>query len=121
MAWGVWCIYVLGAGVRLWLMNSSGADFIAKRVEFSTPLNSWKRGHMLTTYGGRPHAKVASQRDVGHVVDLRLHLESLGGLIPKSWRAYLPLLFVACDLLTAALLAAVAASYSRKQVSSLLV
>ncbi|MPC97291.1 hypothetical protein E2C01_092596 [Portunus trituberculatus] len=29
---------------------------------------------LLTTYGGRPHAKVASRRDAGHAVDLRLHL-----------------------------------------------
>ncbi|XP_050716826.1 phosphatidylinositol glycan anchor biosynthesis class U protein-like isoform X2 [Eriocheir sinensis] len=33
----------------------------------------------------------------------------------RTWQSYLPLVFVACDLLTAACLATVAASYGRKQ------
>lgn len=110
MIGGVWCIYMLGAGVRLWLMNSSGADFIAKRVEFSTPLNSWKRveeGVFLYSQGIPVYSG-----GVFHETPLCLLISSF---LIRSWRAYLPLLFVACDLLTAALLAAVAASYGRKQ------
>ncbi|XP_050716806.1 phosphatidylinositol glycan anchor biosynthesis class U protein-like isoform X1 [Eriocheir sinensis] len=107
---GVWCMYVLGAGVRLWLMNSSGADFITKRVEFSTPLNSWKRveeGVFLYSQGIPVYSG-----GVFHETPLCLLVSNF---LIRTWQSYLPLVFVACDLLTAACLATVAASYGRKQ------
>ncbi|XP_071538949.1 phosphatidylinositol glycan anchor biosynthesis class U protein [Panulirus ornatus] len=106
---GVWLMYLLGAGVRLWLMSTSGAEYISKRVELSTPLNSWKRveeGVFLHSQGIPVYSG-----GVFHETPLCLFVS---GFLMRSWQDYLPLLFVTCDLLTAALLSTVAASYSKQ-------
>ena len=41
---GLWAVYGIGIGIRLWLHNMGWSEQIAGRVEVSTPLNSWKRG-----------------------------------------------------------------------------
>ncbi|XP_068218805.1 phosphatidylinositol glycan anchor biosynthesis class U protein [Palaemon carinicauda] len=107
---GLWLMYLIGAAIRLWLMtNSYGTDYTSKRVEVSTPLNAWKRvqegvflhEHGVSVYSG----------GVFHETPLCLFF---GGFLIRSWEAYLAFIFVACDLLTAYLLALVATVYSRQ-------
>ncbi|XP_042856393.1 phosphatidylinositol glycan anchor biosynthesis class U protein-like [Penaeus japonicus] len=106
---GVWLMYLVGAGIRLWLMNTPWAECIARRVELSTPLNSWKRveeGVFLHSQGIAVYS--------GGVFHETPFCLLFGGFLIRSWQRYLHLIFVGCDLLTAALLASVASSYSRQ-------
>ncbi|KAK7083243.1 hypothetical protein SK128_001429 [Halocaridina rubra] len=107
---GVWLMYAIGAGLRLWLMNNtSGSVYAARRVELSTPLNSWKRvqeGVFLYEKGVSVYSG-----GVFHETPLCLFF---GGFLIRSWKAYLPFIFIICDMLTAFLLASVAGTYSRQ-------
>uniref|UniRef100_A0A2P2I1J7 Phosphatidylinositol glycan anchor biosynthesis class U protein-like n=1 Tax=Hirondellea gigas TaxID=1518452 RepID=A0A2P2I1J7_9CRUS len=107
---GILLLYGVGAVLRLWLLNTSTlADTIQARVELSTPLNGWlrvKEGVFLQSEGVPVYSG-----GVYHETPLMLFI---AGFLIRSWSSWLHAVFVACDLLTAFTLSALAAAYTKK-------
>ncbi|XP_076064273.1 phosphatidylinositol glycan anchor biosynthesis class U [Oratosquilla oratoria] len=106
---GVWLLYIIGGALRLWLSSTSWANSITSRGEVSTPLNAWK----IVEEGVFLHNQDVPVYSGGVFHETPLCL-LFGGFLVRSWGAYLPVLFVVLDLMTAALLSAVATSFSRQ-------
>ncbi|XP_069942881.1 phosphatidylinositol glycan anchor biosynthesis class U protein isoform X1 [Cherax quadricarinatus] len=82
-------------------ISSSRREILCSPQLYQTTEGVFLHSHGIPVYSG----------GVFHETPLCLFF---GGFLVRSWQAYLSLLFVACDLLTAALLASVAAAYSKQ-------
>ncbi|XP_030380525.1 phosphatidylinositol glycan anchor biosynthesis class U protein [Scaptodrosophila lebanonensis] len=92
-------LLILGGAVRLYFSRTPLAGLISNRVEFATPLNSYKRmqeGVYLLQHGIDPYGG-----DLVHETPLLLRAMST---IFTSYPEFLPLLYILLDLSTAALL-----------------
>ncbi|KAH8377563.1 hypothetical protein KR093_005964 [Drosophila rubida] len=99
-------LLLLGGAVRLYFSRTSLATLIGNRVEFATPLNSYKRmqeGVFLLQQGIDPY-----RGDLVH--ETPLVLKALSSIL-LNYAAFLPLLYVLCDLCTAALLYSMSRSF----------
>ncbi|KAH8263528.1 hypothetical protein KR044_010229 [Drosophila immigrans] len=99
-------LLLLGGAVRLYFSCSSLATLIGNRVEFATPLNSYKRmqeGVFLLQQGIDPY-----RGDLVHETPLVLTAFSS---ILVNYAAFIPLLYIFCDLCTAALLYSTSRSF----------
>jgi len=106
-----WLVYAFGAAVRLVLFDTRWLrDAIRARVEVSTPVNAWARveeGVFLQRQGVEVYSG-------GLYHGTPLELWACSGAVGTPLEKWLPLLFTACDLLTAWVLGKVAASYGRR-------
>lgn len=92
-------LLLLGGAVRLYFSRTSLASLIGNRVEFATPLNSFKRlqeGVFLLQQGIDPY-----KGDLVH--ETPLLLKALSGIL-INYAQFLPLLYIILDLCTATLL-----------------
>ncbi|XP_023177512.2 phosphatidylinositol glycan anchor biosynthesis class U protein [Drosophila hydei] len=92
-------LLLLGGAVRLYFSNTSLASLIGNRVEFATPLNSFKRlqeGVFLLQQGVDPYGG-----DLVH--ESPLLLKALSGIL-LNYAQWLPILYILFDLCTATLL-----------------
>ncbi|XP_017839677.2 LOW QUALITY PROTEIN: phosphatidylinositol glycan anchor biosynthesis class U protein [Drosophila busckii] len=92
-------LLLLGAAVRLYLSFTSLASLIGNRVEFATPLNSYKRmqeGVFLLKQGIDPY-----RGDLVH--ETPLLLKALSNIL-INYGEWLPLIYIILDIFTAALL-----------------
>ncbi|EDW12348.1 phosphatidylinositol glycan anchor biosynthesis class U protein [Drosophila mojavensis] len=92
-------LLLLGGAVRLYFSQTSLAPLIGNRVEFATPLNSFKRlqeGVFLLQQGVDPY-----RGDLVH--ESPLLLKALSGIL-INYAQVLPLLYILLDLCTATLL-----------------
>ncbi|XP_064539061.1 phosphatidylinositol glycan anchor biosynthesis class U protein [Drosophila montana] len=92
-------LLLVGGAVRLYFSSTSLASLIGHRVEFATPLNSFKRmqeGVFLLQQGVDPY-----RGDLVH--ETPLLLKALSGIL-IHYAQWLPLLYILLDLCTAALL-----------------
>ncbi|XP_034101536.1 phosphatidylinositol glycan anchor biosynthesis class U protein [Drosophila albomicans] len=99
-------LLLLGGAVRLYFSRTSVAALIGNRVEFATPLNSYKRmqeGVFLLHQGIDPYSG-----DLVH--ETPLVLKAISSLF-LNYAAFLPLLYILCDLCTATLLYSMSRSF----------
>ncbi|EDW02927.1 phosphatidylinositol glycan anchor biosynthesis class U protein [Drosophila grimshawi] len=92
-------LLLLGGAVRLYFSGTSLASLIGNRVEFATPLNSFKRvqeGVFLLQQGIDPY-----RGDLVH--ETPLLLKALSGIL-LNYAQLLPILYILLDLCTGSLL-----------------
>ncbi|KAL7740958.1 hypothetical protein ACLKA6_014109 [Drosophila palustris] len=103
-------LLLLGGAVRLYFSRTSLASLIGNRVEFATPLNSYKRmqeGVFLLQQGIDPY-----RGDLVH--ETPLLLKALSAIL-INYAEYLPLLYIILDLCTATLLYSMSRSFVERK------
>ncbi|XP_034474121.1 phosphatidylinositol glycan anchor biosynthesis class U protein [Drosophila innubila] len=103
-------LLLLGGAVRLYFSRTSLATLIGNRVEFATPLNSFKRmqeGVFLLQQGIDPY-----RGDLVH--ETPLLLKALSAIL-INFAEFLPLLYIILDLCTATLLYSMSRSFVERK------
>lgn len=91
--------FAIAGIIRYLILVSKYATLVQNRVEISTPLNSWKRvkeGAFLYASGINPY-----DGDMYHENPIILVVSNA---LIRHWPSLIPFVFIAIDLLTAALL-----------------